>query len=114
MPVTEIKRAKFDRTPEQDAAVTNLLPQWQWLIERPHPWKRQLWVKGRKLLASTVWLDALTNGLRIDEAAANWDLPLSVAEEIFAYCEANQSLIQAEADEERRRILASGMDIAAK
>src|SRR5215470_17553597 len=34
---------------------------WHWLVERPHPWRRQLWVKGRKLLASAVWLEARTN-----------------------------------------------------
>src|ERR1700722_11760966 len=26
-----------------------------YLVARPHPWRSQLWVKGRKLLASTVW-----------------------------------------------------------
>lgn len=33
---------------------TNLPPAWQWLVERPHPWRRQLWIKGRKLQASAV------------------------------------------------------------
>jgi hypothetical protein len=32
-------------------------------------------LKGRKLLASAVWLDALTNGMGPREAADNWDLP---------------------------------------
>jgi len=41
---------------------TSFSEQWRWLVERPHPWRRQLWVKGRELLASAVWLDALTNG----------------------------------------------------
>src|SRR6201996_1896185 len=70
--------------------------QWHWLVERPHPWRRQLWVKGRKLLASAVWLDALTNGMGPREAAENWDLPLEACEEIFAYCETNKALIEAE------------------
>jgi hypothetical protein len=47
--------------------------QWRWLVERPHPWRRQLWIKGRKLLASAVWLDALSNGMGPREAAENWD-----------------------------------------
>jgi hypothetical protein len=76
---------------------------WRWLLERPHPWRRQLWVKGRKLLASAVWLDALTNGMGPREAAENWDLPLQACEEIFAYCEVNKALIEAEANEERQR-----------
>lgn len=88
--------------------------QWRWLVERPHPWRRQLWVKGRKLLASAVWLDALTNGMGPREAAENWDLPLEACEEIFAYCETNKALIEAEANEERQRLKRANVDVAAK
>ncbi len=28
--------------------------QWRWLVEHPHSWRRQLWVKGRKLMASAI------------------------------------------------------------
>lgn len=103
----------------QTAAMRFLIPElegraeleWQWLVERPHPWRRQLWIKGRKLLASSVWLDALTNGLEPREAAEHWDLPLEACEEVFAYCEAHQSLIKAEADEERQRLKLAGIDV---
>lgn len=81
---------------------------WKWLVERPHPWRRQPWIKGRKLMAGTVWLDARTNGLTPREAAENWDLPLEAVEEAFAWCEANQALLAAEADEERQRLHAAG------
>ena len=88
--------------------------QWRWLVERPHPWRRQLWVKGRKLLASAVWLDALTNGMGPREAAENWDLTLEACEEIFAYCEANRALIEAEANEERQRLKRANVDVDAR
>ncbi len=88
--------------------------QWRWLVERPHPWRRQLWVKGRKLLAAAVWLDALTNDMSPREAAKNWDLPLEACEEIFAYCEANRTLIEAEANEERQRLKRANVDVDAK
>ncbi|OJU89879.1 MAG: hypothetical protein BGO13_07855 [Burkholderiales bacterium 66-5] len=87
----------------------NLPPAWQWLVQRPHPWRRQLWIKGRKLQASAVWLDAQANGLSALEAADNWSLPLPAVEEAFAYCEAQRALIEAEADEERQRLLAEGI-----
>lgn len=87
---------------------------WRWLLERPHPWRRQLWVKGRKLLASAVWLDALTNGMSASEAAESWDLPLQACEEIFAYCEANKALLEAEANEERQRLRAANVDVEAR
>ena len=94
--------------PELEAA---LPPTWQWLVQRPHPWRRQLWIKGRKLQASAVWLDAQANGLSAAEAAENWSLPLPAVEEAFAYSEAHRALIEAEADEERQRLLAEGIAV---
>ncbi len=88
--------------------------QWHWLVERPHPWRRQLWVKGRKLMASAVWLDALTNGMGPREAAENWDLPFEACEEVFAYCEANKVLIEAEANEELQRLKRANVDVDAR
>ncbi len=85
--------------------------EWKWLVERPHSWRRQLWVKGRKLLASTVWLDAQTNQLNSNEVAEEWDLPLEAVEEIFDYCNGNRVLITAEASEERQQLLSSGKRI---
>jgi hypothetical protein len=106
-PTTAVRLA----IPELDSRA---LGQWRWLVERPHPWRRQLWVKGRKLLASAVWLDALTNGMSPREAAENWNLPIEASEEIFAYCENNRALIEAEADEERQRLQRARLDVDAR
>lgn len=38
---------------------------WQYLVTRPHPWRRQLYIKGRKLLASTVWQDMMAKELAL-------------------------------------------------
>ncbi|MFD2376384.1 hypothetical protein ACFSTJ_01515 [Ottowia pentelensis] len=80
-------------------------------MQRPHPWRRQLWIKGRKLQASAVWLDGQANGLSAAEAAENWNLPLPAVEEALAYSEAHRALIEAEADEERQRLLAEGIAV---
>lgn len=85
--------------------------EWKWLVERPHPWRRQLWVKGRRLAASAVWRDAQTNQLGMQETAENWDLPLEAVKEIFDYCDANRHLIVAEAQEERQRLLSGGKHV---
>jgi hypothetical protein len=79
-----------------------------YLVTRPHPWRSQKWVKGRKLLASTVWRDMLANNMSVDEAADNWNLPADAIDEIVLYCEAHQALISMEAEEERRRLIESG------
>jgi hypothetical protein len=82
---------------------------WQFLIARPHPWRRQLYIKGQKLLASIVWQDMLTNDLSPEAAAENWDLPIAAIAEINQYCQIHQDLLKLEAAEERSRLQAQGV-----
>jgi hypothetical protein len=82
---------------------------YKFLTERPHPWRRQLWVKGRRLLASTVWADVIANGMSKEEAAENWELPVESIQEILLYCERNRELLAMEADEEKRLLRAKGI-----
>jgi uncharacterized protein (DUF433 family) len=84
---------------------------WQYLVARPHPWRKQLYIKGRKLLASTVCQDMITNQMSPEEAAENWDLPLSAIYEAIRYCESHQELLKLEADEERYRLQAKGVSV---
>lgn len=84
---------------------------WKYLVERPHKWRRQLHVKGRRLRAFSVWMEMLVNDQTREDAAHNWDLPLEAIDEITSYCEQNQGLLEMEADEERRRLLAKGIDL---
>lgn len=83
--------------------------QWKYLVERPHTWRRQLYVKGRRLLASTVWQDMLANELSVEQTAENFSVPVDAVLEIIRYCETNQELLQMEADEERRRLEEKGV-----
>ena len=82
---------------------------WQYLVARPHPWRRQLYIKGRKLLASTVWQDAIANEMLLEETADNWDLPLAAIYEVIRYCESHRELIKLEAEEERYRLEEKGV-----
>lgn len=84
---------------------------WNYLVQLSHPWKKQLYVKGRKLPAAAVWNAALANNLTRAEAADNWELPLSVIDEIFEYCEENKDLLQMEAAEEGRRLTEKGIKL---
>jgi hypothetical protein len=84
---------------------------WQFLVARPHPWRRQLVVKGRKLLASIVWQDMLSNHLSPEEAADNWDLPIAAIHEICQYCETHQDLLKLESAEECCRLQAQGVTL---
>ncbi|MBC5794960.1 MAG: hypothetical protein ACKO9I_02585 [Sphaerospermopsis kisseleviana] len=89
-----------------------ILPQseeWKYLVSRPHPWKQQLYIKGRKLLAATVWQDMISNEMSPEEAAENWDLPLAAISEVISYCQSHQELIKLEADEEKYRLEVKGV-----
>jgi hypothetical protein len=85
--------------------------EWTYLVERPHPWRRQLYVKGRRVSAFTIWSDLVANGMTPDQAAANWDLPVAAIEEAVRYCEANKPLLEMEAEEERQRVESGGVSV---
>lgn len=86
---------------------------WTYLVERPGSWKRQLFVKGRRLTAAQVWLDMKANQMTQTEAAENWDLPVEAVAEIVSYCENNAALLQMEADEERLFLSSHGVRLSA-
>jgi len=84
---------------------------WMYLVEHAHPWKRQLYVKGRKLPAATVWVGMKANKLSIEEAMDNWDLPRDAIQEVTEYCENNKCLLEMEAAEEQRLLNEKGIEI---
>lgn len=77
---------------------------WQYLAKRNHPWRKQLYIKGQKLLASTVWQDMIANQMSVEDAADNWDLPLDAIDEVVRYCESHQDLLKLEAKEEAYKL----------
>jgi uncharacterized protein (DUF433 family) len=87
---------------------------WQYLEKRSHPWRRQLYIKGRKLLASTIWQDKLSNQMSYEEATENWDLPLDAIYEVIRYYESHQELLKLEADEEQYCLTTKGVSFELK
>ena len=84
---------------------------WQYLIARPHAWRKQRYIKRRKLLASTIWRDMTANQMSPEQAAENWDLPLSAIYEAIDYCQKYQEILKLEADEERYRLEVKGVQV---
>jgi len=87
---------------------------WQYLVQREYSWRRQLYLKGRRLLAMTVWQDMLANAMSREDAADNWDLPLAAIDEVVRYCESHQDLLKVEADEEYCRLVSKGVSLEPK
>ncbi len=76
---------------------------WTYLVERPHPWKRQLWIKGRRQAVGALWSAIVSEGQGAEAASEDWDLPIEAIREVFAYAERYRHLIEAEAREEAIR-----------
>lgn len=85
---------------------------WRYLVQREHPWRRQMSVKGRRLLASTVWRDMITNGQTPEQGAQEWGIPLEAVEEVIRWCQANEALVEMESQEERRRLASAEVPAA--
>jgi uncharacterized protein (DUF433 family) len=89
---------------EMSAKVT-----YKYLEARPHRWRRQLWIRGRHI---TVWqlIGAMrAGGYTKEQAAENYDLPVEAVEEAMAYYNENRGLIEAEVEEEGRRLREAGL-----
>jgi len=82
---------------------------WKYLAEHSHPWKKQLYLYGRKLPAASVWVAIKANNFSIEEAMEDWDLPREAVQEIIEYCESHKILLEQEAAEERRLLNEKGI-----
>lgn len=86
--------------PGVDEALAN--DRWTWLIEQPHPWRRQLWIKGRRMRAAQMVGHMNGNGWSAEVTARQFDLPVDAVLEAQRYVDGNRELIEAETIEERR------------
>ena len=54
------------------------------LESRPHPWRRQLWLRGRNMTVGQMVATMRANHLNPEQAAANFDVPpVQVAEALY-------------------------------
>jgi len=77
---------------------------YEFLVRVPHPWRRQLAFKGRRLTPAQLAAEMNANGWSVDRAASEFDLDPKAVREALHYVEHNRTLIAAEAAEERRRV----------
>lgn len=75
--------------------------EWTWLVKREHPWRRQLWIKGRNMTAGSVASTVATNGWSPERMADEFDLPVEAVVEAIRYAETARELIDAEEAEGR-------------
>ena len=90
-----------DAVPELTRALRPEL-NYAYLINRPHPWRRQLSFKGRRLTVGQFIGRMRTEKWTPEQAAAEFDLPVEAAYEAIEYGDQYSSLIEAEDAEDAR------------
>ena len=77
---------------------------YDFLVRVPHPWRRQLVFKGRRLMPAQLVADMKANDWDVERAASEFDLDPKAVREALHYVERHGALIAAEGAEERRRL----------
>ena len=74
---------------------------WKYLVIRRHPWRKQLYIKGRNMTVRQLIGGVSSNGFSEEEGARNYGLPVEAIREAFAYAEANPEVLERDAAHER-------------
>jgi uncharacterized protein (DUF433 family) len=82
---------------------------WQYLVRRPHPWRQQLYIKGRNLTARQLVGAMKANQLSEETAATDYRLAVEAVRESLAYVENNRELLETEAEIERLMLKRGGI-----
>lgn len=83
---------------------------WTWLVRRPHPWRRQPYIKGTRLLAGDLARTIEIEGWDVDRAGQEYDLPRDAILEAQGYLAGHRDLVSAE---ERENAIAAQAAVAA-
>lgn len=81
---------------------------YRYLTAKPHPWKKQLFLKGRNMTVGQLISTMQVNNLTIEETAEDLDLPIEQVHEALAYYQTHQALIELEAREAAARLASKG------
>jgi uncharacterized protein (DUF433 family) len=91
-----------DAIPELTAAMRPEATRYRYLVRVPHPWRKQLVLKGRRISVGNLVTRIRAGGLDAEQAAHDFDLPLAAVTEALDNYERERALIESELAEERR------------
>ena len=81
---------------------------YKYLEPRPHQWRKILRIKGRNMHAWHLVATMLREGETPEETAKNFGLATEAVLEALDYYQRNKALVDAETEEEGRRLRAKG------
>ena len=102
--LVRIEAAVNGSTPSVPKSVETPVEPWKYLVRRNHPWRKQLYIKGRKMTVRQLLSNMTPNGFTEDEAAEDLELPVEAIREALAYAEQNSALLQYETAYELLRL----------
>lgn len=79
-----------------------------YLVRRSHPWRRQLYLRGRNMTVGQLVAAMNANNSSPEQASIDLELPLVQIHEALAYYEANRDLVDTELREDKKRLTAKG------
>jgi len=96
----------IDRYKELSLATVQpaIFEHYRYLVARPHPWRRQLCLKGRNMTVGQLVATMKANRLSPEEAAEDLNLPLEQVHEALLYYDLHRDLVEAELREEANRV----------
>jgi uncharacterized protein (DUF433 family) len=96
---------RIDQREMREAAVEP----WQYLVRRQHPWRKQLYLKGRNMTARQLIGSMKANELDEAATAADYRLPVEAVREALVYVQKNGELLETEAEIERLMLKRGGV-----
>lgn len=87
---------------------------WKHLVRRPHPWRRQLYIKGRNMTVRQLLATVKPNRLTLEEAAEALDLPVQAIDEALQYAEENPDVLESDAAWERHLLAQKGQSLGSE
>jgi hypothetical protein len=97
----ETRLRRLEQWIDQREAREVAVEPWQYLVRRQHPWRKQLYVKGRNMTARQLVGSMKANQLDEAATAADNHVPVEAVREALAYVESNKDLLETEAEIER-------------
>jgi hypothetical protein len=82
---------------------------WKHLVRRPHPWRKQLYLRGRNMTARQLVGGMRANSMDEEKASANYRVSVEGVREALAYVEENRTLLEAEAEIELLMLKREGL-----
>jgi uncharacterized protein (DUF433 family) len=84
---------------------------YQYLEPSKHPWRKQYYIKGRRMTVGNLVSTMLLHNQTPEEAAQDRGLPLEAVLEAMDYYDKHYEVIRADAEEEKQRLKAKGWNL---